>query len=70
MDVKEAAQLMSQQQIHRLPVVKNGLAVGMVALGDIAVDSQYDAEAEEALTAFQLLLHLKKNCNKQKCYDS
>jgi CBS domain-containing protein len=51
MNVEEAAQLMSQQQIRRLPVVENGQVVGMVALGDIAVDSQYDDEAEEALSS-------------------
>ncbi|WP_164217971.1 CBS domain-containing protein [Virgibacillus sp. YIM 98842] len=51
MNVEEAAQLMSQQQIRRLPVVENGQVVGMVALGDIAVDSQYNDEAEEALSS-------------------
>jgi CBS domain-containing protein len=51
MDVEQAAELMSQQQIRRLPVVENGQVVGMVALGDMAVDSQYDDEAEEALSS-------------------
>ncbi|MEC5425949.1 CBS domain-containing protein [Virgibacillus sp. C22-A2] len=51
MDVHQAAELMAQQQIRRLPVVENGQIVGMVALGDIAVDNQYDNEAEEALTS-------------------
>ncbi|WP_163970216.1 CBS domain-containing protein [Oceanobacillus halotolerans] len=50
MDVNEAAELMSQQQIRRLPVVENGQVVGMVALGDLAVQNQYDDEAEEALS--------------------
>jgi CBS domain-containing protein len=51
MDVEQAVQLMSQQQIRRLPVVENGQIVGMVALGDMAVDNQYDDEAEEALSS-------------------
>lgn len=50
MDVHEAAQLMSQQQIRRLPVVENGQVVGMVALGDLAVRNQYANDAEQALT--------------------
>lgn len=50
MDVHEAAQLMSQQQIRRLPVVENGQVVGMVALGDLAVDNQLNNDAEQALS--------------------
>ncbi|AVQ98816.1 CBS domain-containing protein [Oceanobacillus sp. M65] len=50
MDVHEAVQLMSQQQIRRLPVTENGHVIGMVALGDLAVDSQYNNEAEQALS--------------------
>lgn len=50
MDVHEAAQLMAQQQIRRLPVVENGQVVGMVALGDLAVQNQYADEAGQALT--------------------
>ncbi|RLL45145.1 CBS domain-containing protein [Oceanobacillus piezotolerans] len=51
MDVHEAAQIMSQQQIRRLPVVENGQLVGMVALGDLAVQNQYANEAEQALAS-------------------
>ncbi|MEN2766669.1 CBS domain-containing protein [Ornithinibacillus xuwenensis] len=51
MDAHEAAQLMAQQQIRRLPVVENGQVVGMVALGDLAVDNQLDNEAEQALSS-------------------
>ncbi|SHF91771.1 CBS domain-containing protein [Ornithinibacillus halophilus] len=51
MDAHQAAQLMAQQQIRRLPVVENGQIVGMVALGDLAVDNQLDNEAEEALSS-------------------
>ena len=50
MDVEEAAQIMSQNQIRRLPVIDNGQVVGVVSLGDFATENQYDEEAEEALT--------------------
>ncbi|WP_404459007.1 CBS domain-containing protein [Oceanobacillus kapialis] len=50
MDVHEAAQLMSQQQIRRLPVTENGKIIGMVALGDLAVNNQFNDEAEQALS--------------------
>ncbi|MFD1779356.1 CBS domain-containing protein [Fredinandcohnia salidurans] len=49
MDVHEAANLMAQQQIRRLPVVENGQVTGMVALGDLAVQNQYANVAEQAL---------------------
>ncbi|AXI08061.1 CBS domain-containing protein [Oceanobacillus sp. 143] len=49
MDVHEAAQLMAEQQIRRLPVNENGKIVGMVALGDLAIHNQYANEAEQAL---------------------
>ena len=50
MGVEEAARLMAQKQIRRLPVVENNQVVGMVALGDLATNHQYDSEAEQALT--------------------
>ncbi|MCU9612603.1 CBS domain-containing protein [Caldibacillus lycopersici] len=49
MDVHEAANIMAQQQIRRLPVVENGHIVGMVALGDLATENIYANEAGEAL---------------------
>ncbi|MEJ9212115.1 CBS domain-containing protein [Bacillus smithii] len=48
--VEEAAQLMAQHQIRRLPVVENGQIVGMVALGDLSVSEQSNEKAGEALT--------------------
>ncbi|WP_339229718.1 CBS domain-containing protein [Oceanobacillus sp. FSL K6-2867] len=51
MGVHEAAQLMADQQIRRLPVVENGNLIGMVALGDLAVQNQYANEAEQALAS-------------------
>jgi CBS domain-containing protein len=49
MDVQQVADLMAQQQVRRLPVVENDQIVGVVALGDLAVQSQYANEAEQAL---------------------
>lgn len=51
MDVHQAANLMAEQQIRRLPVVENGQLVGMVALGDLAVQNQFANEAEQALSS-------------------
>ncbi|TWT27397.1 CBS domain-containing protein [Planomicrobium sp. CPCC 101110] len=49
MSVEDAANLMSQHQIRRLPIVENNRLVGIVSLGDIAVkDETYD-NAEVAL---------------------
>ncbi|MFD1738988.1 CBS domain-containing protein [Bacillus salitolerans] len=50
MNIEEAASLMAQKQIRRLPIVENNQLVGMVALGDIATNEMFDEEAEEALT--------------------
>ncbi|MBO1001678.1 CBS domain-containing protein [Pseudogracilibacillus auburnensis] len=51
MDVQQAAQLMAQQQIRRLPVVENGKIVGIVALGDLAVDQLSNDAAGQALSS-------------------
>ncbi|OPJ60116.1 CBS domain-containing protein [Clostridium oryzae] len=49
MDVHEAAKIMSDKQIRRLPVVENNSLVGMVALGDLATDPLLSDNAGEAL---------------------
>lgn len=49
MNVHEAAQLMSQQQIRRLPIVENSRLVGILALGDISTQPEFQNEAEHAL---------------------
>lgn len=49
MSVDEAARIMAQQQIRRLPVVENGRITGIVAMADLAVREQTQDEAEEAL---------------------
>ncbi|WP_183185209.1 CBS domain-containing protein [Anoxybacteroides voinovskiense] len=50
MSVEEAANVMSQHQIRRLPIVENNQLRGIVALGDIATNHAYDEAAEQALT--------------------
>ncbi|MCT4594121.1 MAG: CBS domain-containing protein [Anaeromicrobium sp.] len=56
MDVDKASQLMSTNQIRRLPVVDNESIVGIVALGDVAVRSNLQHEAEDALN------HISQPC--------
>ncbi len=51
MDVHQAANLMAQKQIRRLPVVDNNGLAGIVALGDLAVQNIYQDEAGEALSS-------------------
>lgn len=46
--VKDAAKLMADKQIRRLPVVQNGQPVGIVSLGDIAVETN-GSSADKAL---------------------
>ncbi|CAN7457772.1 CBS domain-containing protein [Paenibacillus sp. LjRoot153] len=48
--VEEAAKIMAQNQIRRLPVVENGELVGIVAIGDLAVRGSFEDEAGEALS--------------------
>jgi CBS domain-containing protein len=48
--VDEAADIMSRNQIRRLPVVENGHLIGVVALGDLAVRDIFVNEAGEALS--------------------
>lgn len=47
---REAAKLMAEHQIRRLPVVENGKLVGIVSLGDFAVRELTDDQAKQALS--------------------
>lgn len=49
MDVHDAAKIMSEQQIRRLPIIQNKHLVGIVSLGDISVEPTLSDNAEEAL---------------------
>ena len=50
MEAQEAARVMSAKQIRRLPVVENGNLVGMVSLGDIALEPELKSKAQDALS--------------------
>ncbi len=39
-DVDNASDLMAEEQIRRLPIMENGRLVGIVSLGDLAVDAE------------------------------
>lgn len=47
---KEAANLMAENQIRRLPVVEGDKLIGIVSLGDFAIRELTDDQAKEALT--------------------
>lgn len=49
MSVEDAAELMADNQIRRLPIVENDKVVGMVSLGDIAVKDKSYGNADIAL---------------------
>ncbi|RSL29588.1 CBS domain-containing protein [Salibacterium salarium] len=49
MDVHEAARMMAEKQIRRLPIVENQQLAGIAALGDLAVEEGTDEEASFAL---------------------
>ncbi len=49
MEIDDAARIMSEKQIRRLPIVDNNSLVGIVALGDISVEPTQQDSAEEAL---------------------
>jgi CBS domain-containing protein len=49
MTVDEAAELMARAQVRRLPVVENNRVVGVVSIGDLAVQPQFQDEASQAL---------------------
>jgi CBS domain-containing protein len=49
MNVDDAARIMSERQIRRLPIVENDSLVGIVALGDISLEPKLSDNAEETL---------------------
>lgn len=49
MDVNDAARIMSEKQIRRLPIVEAGSLVGMLALGDISIEPSQQGSAQQAL---------------------
>ena len=49
MSTREAAQLMSDHQIRRLPVIENDRLVGIVSIGDLAVKEGKDGRIGDTL---------------------
>lgn len=49
MDVHKVADIMASKQIRRVPIVDNGRLVGIVSIGDMAVEDIFENEAGEAL---------------------
>ncbi len=49
MSTRDAAQLMSEHQIRRLPVVEGERLVGMVSIGDLAVKEGKDSRIGDTL---------------------
>jgi CBS domain-containing protein len=49
MSTREAADLMSEHQVRRLPVVENERLVGIVSLGDLAVKEAKDKRIGDTL---------------------
>jgi CBS domain-containing protein len=54
MSDKEAARLMAEKQIRRLPILDNNRLVGIVSLGDLAVNDRTDMEAGKALSTISI----------------
>ena len=49
-NVCDAARIMSERQIRRLPITSNNQLVGIVTLGDLALEPNLQNEAEKALS--------------------
>jgi CBS domain-containing protein len=49
MTIEEAANIMAEHQIRRVPIVENNRLVGIVSLGDLAVNSSSANDAGHAL---------------------
>jgi CBS domain-containing protein len=47
--ISDAAELMAEHQVRRLPILSNGKLMGIISLGDLAVDAPDESEVEETL---------------------
>ncbi len=52
--VDDAARIMSERQIRRLPIVSHNTLVGMVSLGDLAVEPNLQKAALHTLTEISI----------------
>lgn len=50
MKVEDAMKIMEREQIRRLPVTENDCLVGMVSIGDLAVEGLSNSETGEVIT--------------------
>jgi predicted transcriptional regulator len=50
MTIDEACDVMAEWQVRRLPIIENDSLVGIVSIGDIAVDCNYDMEVSDCLS--------------------
>ncbi|MDU4697754.1 MULTISPECIES: CBS domain-containing protein [Paenibacillus] len=57
MSVDEAAELMAQQQVRRLPVCEGDRLIGIVSIGDMAVRHIFADNAGEALSEISEQVH-------------
>ncbi|RCX23046.1 CBS domain protein [Fontibacillus phaseoli] len=57
MSVDDAAELMAQQQIRRLPVTEGDRLIGIVSIGDLAVRNIFADNAGEALSEISEHVH-------------
>jgi len=49
--IEQAVQIMRQAAVRRLPVIQNGRAVGIVSLGDLAIERDEDSALAEISAA-------------------
>jgi CBS domain-containing protein len=57
MSVEAACLLMQDNQIRRLPIVDNGMLVGIVTLADLAIDLEEDEMIAETLEKVSMPSH-------------
>lgn len=57
MSVDQAAELMAEQQIRRLPVTEGDRLIGIVSIGDLAVHNIFADNAGEALSEISERVH-------------
>lgn len=58
--IEQAASKMSSEQVRRLPVVENGVPIGMVSVCDMLRSQRCEAEAAQALSDITANLRRKK----------
>ena len=51
---------MSENQIRRLPIVDNNQLIGIISLGDLAVEAKSNMEAGKALSSISIPSKPKK----------